>query len=150
MQVAAAVASGIFFAVAAGNEGQDVRYSSPASEPTVCTVGATAINDTMPEWSNNGPGVDVLAPGVTITSLNSDGGTATHEGTSMASPHVAGLAAYLLGLGRVGTQGLCETIAEMGVQGVISDVVEGTVNLLINNGALSGDASKLKRNGFML
>ncbi|KAF2626160.1 subtilisin-like protease [Macroventuria anomochaeta] len=135
--VAAAVASGIFFAVAAGNEGVDARYTSPASEPSVCTVGATSMNDTMTSWSNYGSLVDVLAPGANITSLNNDGGTAMHDGTSMASPHVAGLAAYLLGLEGGSTKGLCEKIAKMGLQGVVRNVREGTVNTLSNNGALS-------------
>ncbi|KAJ4991918.1 subtilase [Stagonosporopsis vannaccii] len=140
--VAAAVASGIFVAVAAGNEGLDVRFHSPASEPTVCTVGATSTNDSMPYWSNWGSGVDVLAPGVDVTSLSPDGGVAVQEGTSMATPHVSGLAAYLLGLQGGDTQGLCEKIANMGLDGVISDVKTGTPNTLINNGALDARAHK--------
>lgn len=135
--MAAAVASGVFFAVAAGNEGTDARFTSPASEPSVCTVGATSMNDSMPLWSNYGTFIDVLAPGVNITSLNSDGTTAVHDGTSMATPHVTGLAAYLLGLQGGGTKGLCEKIAEMGTQDVVKNVRKGTVNTLINNGALS-------------
>lgn len=137
VQVAAGVASGLFFAVAAGNEGVDARYSSPASEPSVCTVGASSMNDTMPSWSNYGSSIDVLAPGTNITSLNNDGGTAMHDGTSMATPHVAGLAAYLLGLQGGGTEVLCERIANMGLQGVVKNVRKGTKNVLINNGALS-------------
>ncbi|KAJ8118783.1 hypothetical protein OPT61_g310 [Boeremia exigua] len=140
--VAAAVASGVFVAVAAGNDGEDVRYFSPASEPSVCTVGATAMNDSMPYWSNYGSLVDVLAPGANITSLSNDGGIAMHDGTSMATPHVVGLAAYLLGLEGGGTRGLCERIAELGLKGVVKEVRKGTVNTLINNGALSGGYSK--------
>lgn len=130
------MSSGIFFAVAAGNDGEDARYSSPASEPSACTVGATSMNDTMTSWSNYGSLVDVLAPGANITSLSNDGTTAMHDGTSMASPHVAGLAAYLLGLEGGGTKALCQKIASMGMNGVIKNVRKGTVNALINNGAI--------------
>ena len=63
------------------------------------TVGAIAINNTRPEWSNFGPSVDVFAPGVDVrsTSLYQDG-TELLSGTSMSTPHVAGLALYLIGL----------------------------------------------------
>lgn len=91
----------------------------------------------MPPWSNYGFFIDVLAPGVNITSLNSDGTTAMHEGTSMAAPHVTGLAAYLLGLHGAGSKGLCEMIAGMGIHGVVKNVRKGTVDTLINNRALT-------------
>lgn len=87
----------------------------------------------MTPWSNYGSVVDVLAPGANITSLNNDGGTAMHDGTSMATPHVSGLAAYLLGLGDRNTNGLCEEIASMGLQGIVKNVRKGTANILINN-----------------
>lgn len=125
-------------AVAAGNDGVDARYTSPASEPTVCTVGATAKNDSMPYWSNYGSLVDVLAPGANITSLDNMGGTVDHSGTSMATPHVTGLAAYLLTLQGGTTKGLCERIAKTGLNGVVKSVPKGTENVLVNNGALTG------------
>ncbi|KAI4645975.1 hypothetical protein J4E93_005554 [Alternaria ventricosa] len=83
---AAIVAAGIFLAVAAGNEGRNAELSSPASEPSVCTVGATAINDTLIEWSNYGPIVDILAPGVDITSTYLGGTIETHSGTPQKAP----------------------------------------------------------------
>jgi cerevisin len=137
-KAASAVASGVFMAVAAGNDGLDARYTSPASEPTVCTVGTTARNDSMPYWSNYGSFVDVLAPGANITSLNNDGGIAEHSGTSMATPHVTGLAAYLLALQGGTTKGLCERIANLGLKGVVKNIQKDTVNVLANNGALDG------------
>ncbi|KAF3050137.1 hypothetical protein E8E11_009390 [Didymella keratinophila] len=135
---AAAVASGVSMAVATGNDGADAKYTSPASEPTVCTVGANAKNDSMPYWSNWGSLVDVFAPGVNITSLDNMGGTTDHSGTSMATPHVTGLAAYLLALQGGTTKGLCERIARLGLNGVVKSVPKGTPNVLANNCALAG------------
>lgn len=137
---AALVSSGVFLAVAAGNEGYPASYSSPASEPSVCTVGATDMNDRMPEWSNWGELVDVLAPGENVTSTWVGGGMRKVSGTSMATPHVVGLAAYLLGLGGHTEAGLCGVIRDMATQ----EVVElgawqtGTPNLLVWNGVEEG------------
>jgi cerevisin len=123
-------------AVAAGNEGQLADRVSPASEPTVCTVGATAFNDTLMEWSNYGPLVDILAPGVEITSTWMGGTVNTISGTSMASPHVAGLAAYILGLG-ASPAGLCDLLVGLATRSAIDeDTLHGnTVNLLAYNHA---------------
>ncbi len=65
---AAAVKAGVFFAVAAGNSDDDAKWYSPASEPTVCTVGATDVTDARAYFSNYGAGVDVFAPGVDVLS----------------------------------------------------------------------------------
>ncbi|KNG49843.1 oryzin precursor [Stemphylium lycopersici] len=138
---AAIVAAGIFLGVAAGNDATPVDYWSPSSEPSVCTVGATAANDTLIEWSNYGPLVDILAPGVDITSTFPGGRIRTYSGTSMAAPHVVGLAAYMLGLGAP-LGGLCETLAAQATKGTIDEntLPKGTQNLLAFNGA---DASRL-------
>jgi cerevisin len=136
VQAAAIVSSGIFLGVAAGNEGALADGVSPASEPSVCTVGATSPNDTLTAWSNYGPLVDILAPGLDITSTWIGGGIQTIDGTSMATPHVVGLAAYLLGLGAP-AQGLCETIAGLTNRDKIDPkTLHGnTVNLLAYNHA---------------
>jgi hypothetical protein len=62
------VSAGNFMAVAAGNEAADAKTSSPASEPSVCTVGATDDTDTLAYYSNYGSLVDILAPGSDIKS----------------------------------------------------------------------------------
>ena len=65
---AALVDAGVFLAVAAGNENVDARNSSPASEASVCTVGATDKNDAKASYSNYGSIVDIQAPGTNILS----------------------------------------------------------------------------------
>ncbi|EPE06449.1 serine protease [Ophiostoma piceae UAMH 11346] len=135
---AALIDAGVFLAVAAGNESEDAKNSSPASEPSVCTVGATDSSDTLAEYSNFGSIVDILAPGTDILSTWIGSSTAknTISGTSMATPHVAGLGAYLLGLGNVSSdpEALCAYIASSGLSGKISSVPSGTVNKLAFNG----------------
>lgn len=90
-----AVAEGAFVAVAAGNENEDASTSSPASAPEACTVGATTDGDVRADFSNYGELVDIFAPGQDITSawIGSSKATNTISGTSMACPHIAGLAA---------------------------------------------------------
>lgn len=62
------VRSGVFLAVAAGNDHKDASNTSPASEPSVCTVGATDKSDSLASFSNFGRALDILAPGVNILS----------------------------------------------------------------------------------
>jgi aqualysin 1 len=93
--VAGAVAKGVTVAVAAGNDNMDACSYSPASEPSAITVGATTSSDARASYSNWGKCLDLFGPGSNITSAGHTSATATTamNGTSMATPHVAGVAA---------------------------------------------------------
>ncbi len=86
--VRTAVEAGIVVVVAAGNSNVDACTFSPASEPTVITVGSTTSSDVESSFSNHGSCVDIFAPGSSITSawINSNTATKSISGTSMASP----------------------------------------------------------------
>jgi subtilisin family serine protease len=92
------IASGVTYAVAAGNANVNAKNSSPARVSQAITVGSSTINDVRSSFSNFGSVVDVFAPGSGITSAWSTSNTAinTLSGTSMATPHVTGVAARFL------------------------------------------------------
>jgi len=124
---------GVVVVVAAGNNNQDARNAIPATYGEVITVSALAdfdgipggigsptcrndLDDNLAFFSNFGHVIDVIAPGVCITSTWNDGGSRTISGTSMASPHVAGVVGlYILENGKPTDQA--------GVDAVKSDIV---------------------------
>ena len=92
-------ATGVLYAVAAGNDGANACNFSPARAGTTDGILTTAATDSLEReasWSNFGPCVDIWSPGVSILSTRRGGGTTTMSGTSMASPHSAGGAALYL------------------------------------------------------
>lgn len=92
------VQAGVTVVAAAGNSNLDACTQSPSSSPYAITVGSTTRNDVRSSFSNFGTCVDIFAPGSDITApwIGSSSAVNTISGTSMASPHVAGVAAQLL------------------------------------------------------
>ncbi|HAM36951.1 MAG TPA: peptidase S8 [Elusimicrobia bacterium] len=94
---------GVVIVAAAGNSGGPVGY--PAAYPETIAVAASDPSDKVASFSSRGPEVDFIAPGVSVVSTAMDGGYANFSGTSMATPHMSGLAALAVSQGWVGLDG---------------------------------------------
>ncbi|MFM1790462.1 MAG: hypothetical protein RLZZ526_789, partial [Actinomycetota bacterium] len=131
--VARAVADGITMVVAAGNSNADACLSSPSSAPAAITVAASTSSDYKASYSNYGACVDLFAPGSSIVSAGITTGTSTASmsGTSMASPHVAGVAAAILANARSLTPAqVADRLRSDATASVLSGVDATTTNSL--------------------
>ncbi len=128
----AAVKAGLHTAVAAGNSNADACKYSPASAPSVITVASTDNNDHRSSFSNWGCCVDIFAPGRNIPAADAkdDHSFRYLSGTSMASPHAAGVAALLLGQQHYAPIDLVEKLIELATDGKVHDPKESDNELL--------------------
>jgi oryzin len=134
--VKSTVNKGVTVVVAAGNSDDDASNYSPASESTAITVGAIDADDNRASFSNYGSLVDVFGPGVNILSSWIGSTTATNiiSGTSMATPHIAGLATYLIALEGISTPAAVQSrIKALATSGKVVDA-ESANNLIGYNG----------------
>jgi len=132
------IADGIPYGVAAGNADGDACLMSPARVATAITVGATGPTDERATFSNRGSCLDIFAPGVGILSAFhlTDAAAAALSGTSMATPHVVGVAALLVSqLGPLySPQSIRDLIVDSATSGVVRDAGVGSPNKLLFSG----------------
>jgi len=132
--VRASIADGVTYCVAAGNNAADASTRSPASTVEAITVAASSITDAWASFSNFGSVVDIIAPGVNITSawFTSDVATNTISGTSMATPHTCGVSALFLDANPgASPAAVSSALTSNATPGVITGVPAGTANRLL-------------------
>ena len=128
--------SGVFLAVAAGNDNVDACTESPSGAPSVFTVAASEKTDAKASYSNWGTCVELYAPGSAIKSTYL-ATTMTLSGTSMATPHVVGVSAlYKATFGDASSATVANWIITNSTAGVITGNVSGTPNRLLFKGTL--------------
>ncbi|MDT0386200.1 S8 family peptidase [Streptomyces dubilierae] len=129
-----AIAAGVTFGVAAGNDSADAGQGSPARVAEAITVASSTKDDQQSDFSNFGSVVDIYAPGSDVTSAwnDSDDGTKTISGTSMATPHVVGAAAvYLAGHKDATPDQVAKALTDGATPDKISNPSQGTANKLL-------------------
>ncbi|KAJ5191640.1 Subtilisin-like serine protease [Penicillium cinerascens] len=159
LAVNAAVDAGIHFAVAAGNDNADACKYSPAAAEKAVTVGASTLADERAYFSNYGKCTDIFAPGLNILStwVGSKYAVNTISGTSMASPHIAGLLAYYVSLqpssdsayavDEITPKKLKEALITIATSGALTDIPSDTPNLLAWNGGGSSNYTEILAKG---
>ena len=128
------IADGVTYALAAGNESTNACNRSPARVPEAITVGATTSTDAQASYSNYGSCLDLYAPGSSITSAWHTNNTATNtiSGTSMATPHVAGVAAlYLQSNSSASPATVRNALVNGATSGKVTGAGSGSPNLLL-------------------
>jgi subtilisin family serine protease len=134
--VAGSIADGVTYGVAAGNDTADACNGSPSGLAEAITVGATTNTDARASYSNFGSCVDFFAPGSNITSAYflTDTATQTLSGTSMATPHVVGVAAqYLQGHTTATPQQVRDALYNATTKGIVTDARSANSHLLFSN-----------------
>ncbi|MEV6953164.1 S8 family peptidase [Streptomyces sp. NPDC051183] len=129
--------AGVLPVIAAGNSSKDACTVSPASAARVLTVAATNKWDEETDFSNFGTCVSLYAPGQDILSAKLGGGSVSLNGTSMAAPHVAGVAALYKQAHPTATPGeINEFLIDESTKDVLTSVSKGTPNRLLFTGGL--------------